>query len=78
MGSELNERLAISGGPKISINDLLVKASAVALRATPAINVSWAGDKILQHSGVHIGVAAALESGLIVPVIRDTRPQDRH
>ncbi len=70
--TELNERLATSGGPKISVNDLLVKASAVALRANPAVNVSWAGDKILQHSRVHVGVAVALESGLIVPVIHDT------
>jgi len=70
--AELNEPHATDDSPKISINDLLVKASAVALRANPAINVSWAGDKILQHSRVHVGVAVALESGLIVPVIHDT------
>jgi pyruvate dehydrogenase E2 component (dihydrolipoamide acetyltransferase) len=69
--ADLNARLVPAGGPKLSLNDLLVKACATALRAHPQINVSWAGDKILRHKRVHIGIAVALESGLIVPVIRD-------
>jgi pyruvate dehydrogenase E2 component (dihydrolipoamide acetyltransferase) len=70
--AELNERLASGdGGMKISLNDLLVKACAVALREHPDVNVSFAGDKILRYRRIHIGIAVALEGGLIVPVIRD-------
>ncbi|RMG80452.1 MAG: 2-oxo acid dehydrogenase subunit E2, partial [Bacteroidetes bacterium] len=55
---------------KISFNDLVVKAASVALRAHPAINASWMGDVIRRHKNVHIGVAVAVEDGLLVPVIR--------
>jgi pyruvate dehydrogenase E2 component (dihydrolipoamide acetyltransferase) len=68
--AELNRRLA-DEGTKLSVNDLLVKACAVALRAHPEINVSWGGDKLLRHRRVHIGIAVAVEGGLIVPVVRD-------
>jgi pyruvate dehydrogenase E2 component (dihydrolipoamide acetyltransferase) len=57
--------------PKISINDLVVKAVASALRAHPAVNVSFGGDVLVKHGRVHIGVAVALPDGLIVPVLRD-------
>src|SRR5450755_2826769 len=57
--------------PKISINDLVVKAVAAALRAHPAVNVSFGGDVLIKHGRVHIGVAVALPDGLIVPVLRD-------
>jgi pyruvate dehydrogenase E2 component (dihydrolipoamide acetyltransferase) len=43
----------------------------VALRAHPEINVSWGGDKLLRHRRIHIGIAVAVEGGLIVPVVRD-------
>ena len=66
-----NERLLAAGGPKVSINDLVVKAVATALRANPSLNVSFAEDKLLQHKRIHLGVAVALEDGLVVPVIRD-------
>lgn len=56
---------------KISFNDLIVKAAAVALRKHPAVNASWMGDFIRQYSYVNIGVAVAMDEGLIVPVIRD-------
>ncbi|MFD3702117.1 dihydrolipoamide acetyltransferase family protein [Nocardia sp. NPDC058658] len=56
---------------KVSVNDLLVKAVAVALRKDGSINVSFAGDKLLRHKQIHIGVAAATPMGLLVPVIRD-------
>jgi pyruvate dehydrogenase E2 component (dihydrolipoamide acetyltransferase) len=70
--AELNERLAASNDArKISLNDLLVKACAVALRANPDVNVAFAGDRILRHKRIHVGVAVALEGGLIVPVVRD-------
>jgi pyruvate dehydrogenase E2 component (dihydrolipoamide acetyltransferase) len=56
---------------KISVNDLVVKAVAIALRAHPEVNVSFGGDKLIRHRRVHIGIAVALPDGLIVPVIRD-------
>jgi pyruvate dehydrogenase E2 component (dihydrolipoamide acetyltransferase) len=55
---------------KISFNDLIVKATALALRQHPAVNASWMGDKIRRWSHIHIGIAVAIEDGLIVPVIR--------
>ncbi len=55
---------------KISFNDMVVKAAALALRQHPAVNASWMGDKIRRHHHIHIGIAVAIEDGLIVPVIR--------
>jgi pyruvate dehydrogenase E2 component (dihydrolipoamide acetyltransferase) len=55
---------------KISFNDLVVKAVALALRQHPAVNASWLGDKIRRNRHIHIGIAVAIEDGLIVPVIR--------
>jgi pyruvate dehydrogenase E2 component (dihydrolipoamide acetyltransferase) len=56
---------------KVSVNDLIVKACATALRANPVLNVSFTEDYLLVHKRVNIGVAVALEEGLVVPVIRD-------
>ncbi|MGF6846178.1 pyruvate dehydrogenase E2 component (dihydrolipoamide acetyltransferase) [Chitinophaga sp. W3I9] len=55
---------------KISFNDMVIKASAMALRQHPAVNSSWMGDFIRQNQHIHIGSAVAIEEGLIVPVIR--------
>ncbi|MER3469885.1 MAG: pyruvate dehydrogenase complex dihydrolipoamide acetyltransferase [Chitinophagaceae bacterium] len=55
---------------KISFNDMVVKAAAMALRKHPAVNSSWMGDFVRTYQHVHIGVAVAIEDGLIVPVIR--------
>lgn len=55
---------------KISFNDMVVKAASLALRQHPAVNASWMGDKIRRHHHIHIGIAVAIEDGLIVPVIR--------
>jgi pyruvate dehydrogenase E2 component (dihydrolipoamide acetyltransferase) len=55
---------------KISFNDMVVKAAAMALRKHPAVNSSWMGDFIRQYQHIHIGVAVAIEDGLIVPVVR--------
>ena len=55
---------------KISFNDLVLKAVAVALKQHPAINSSWRGETIRVNHHVHIGVAVAIEDGLIVPVVR--------
>jgi pyruvate dehydrogenase E2 component (dihydrolipoamide acetyltransferase) len=69
--STLNTTLVAAGGPKVSVNDLVVKAVAASLRAHPEVNVSFAGDVLHRHRGVHVGVAVAVESGLLVPVVRD-------
>lgn len=55
---------------KLSFNDLVVKACALALRKHPVVNSSWAGDAIRQNNQIHIGVAVAVAEGLLVPVIR--------
>ena len=68
--ADLNAALAGSG-PKISVTDLLIRACAVSLRAHPGVNSSWAGDHLLRHAHVNIGIAVALDDGLIVPVVRD-------
>jgi pyruvate dehydrogenase E2 component (dihydrolipoamide acetyltransferase) len=56
---------------KLSFNDMVIKACAVALRQHPVINSSWLGDKIRQNKQVNIGVAVAVDEGLLVPVIRN-------
>jgi pyruvate dehydrogenase E2 component (dihydrolipoamide acetyltransferase) len=56
---------------KVSVNDLIVKACAIALREDPVLNVSFTEEHLLVHRRVHVGVAVALEEGLVVPVIRD-------
>ncbi len=67
---EARERLNESSTVKISMNDLVVKAAALALKQHPKINSSWLGTKIRYNHHVHIGVAMAVEEGLLVPVIR--------
>lgn len=57
-------------GVKISFNDLVVKAAAVSLRQHPAVNSAWLGDTIRRNQHVHIGVAVAVDEGLLVPVVR--------
>ena len=62
----------IAGEPqfRLSVNDLVIKAWAVALQRVPAANAAWAEDRILQFAHSDIGVAVAVEGGLITPVIR--------
>ncbi|MCS6823464.1 MAG: pyruvate dehydrogenase complex dihydrolipoamide acetyltransferase [Cytophagaceae bacterium] len=55
---------------KVSFNDMIIKATAAALRKHPAINSSWLGDKIRYNHHIHIGVAMAVEDGLLVPVVK--------
>ena len=55
---------------RISINDIIIKATAVALKSHPNVNSSWLGDKIRRNHHVHIGVAVAIDDGLLVPVVR--------
>lgn len=64
--AKMNEYAAV----KISFNDMVLKAVAIALKKHPAINASWMGDKIRYNEHVNIGVAVAVDEGLLVPVIR--------
>ena len=55
---------------KFSFNDLVIKACAMALRKHPNINASWLGDIIRYHADINIGMAVAVDEGLVVPVIK--------
>jgi pyruvate dehydrogenase E2 component (dihydrolipoamide acetyltransferase) len=74
MDNAITSRKAINamGGPKISFNDIIVKATAMSLREHPVINSSWRGDAIRTNEHVNVGVAVAVEDGLLVPVVRYT------
>jgi len=67
--ARLNELLGDRG--KVSVNDLVIKAVALALRRVPECNASWEGDSIRRYHRVHVGVAVAIEDGLVTPVVRD-------
>src|SRR5215470_386426 len=69
---ELREQLnALEGQPKISVNDFVIRACALALLKHPGVNASLQGDAIRVYHRAHIGVAVALDDGLITPVLRD-------
>src|ERR1041385_4984013 len=72
MDNAVNARESINSvlGVKISYNDIIIKAAAAALRLHPKVNASWYGDFIRMHDHIHIGVAVAVEDGLLVPVVR--------
>jgi pyruvate dehydrogenase E2 component (dihydrolipoamide acetyltransferase) len=72
MGAAMTARKAINaaGDVKVSFNDMVVKATALALKKHPAVNSSWLDDRIRYNDHVHIGVAVAVEDGLLVPVVR--------
>ena len=65
----LNDLLGDKG--KVSVNDLVIKAAALALRREPDCNAAWEGDAIRKFHQVHIGVAVAIEDGLVTPVVRN-------
>ncbi|KAH6773400.1 Dihydrolipoamide acetyltransferase [Perilla frutescens var. hirtella] len=69
--SQLNSLQEASGGKRISVNDLVIKAAALALRKVPQCNSSWTNDYIRQFNNVNINVAVQTDNGLYVPVIRD-------
>ena len=72
MDNVIQARKAINatGDMKVSFNDFVVRAAAAALKKHPKINASWLGDKIRYNDHVHIGVAVAVDEGLLVPVVR--------
>jgi pyruvate dehydrogenase E2 component (dihydrolipoamide acetyltransferase) len=73
MDAAIQARKAMNdmGGAKVSFNDMVIKAAALALKQHPAVNSAWLGDKIRQYGYVNIGVAVAVEDGLLVPVVRN-------
>lgn len=74
MGRVIEARAAINSylGSKVSYNDIIIKAAAHALKLHPSINASWMGNKIRMNNHIHIGVATAIDDGLIVPVVKFT------
>src|SRR5690606_13710811 len=73
--ADVNAGLAARAGEgeavKVSVTDLLVRVCALVLRQHPEFNASWGGDVILRHKHVNVGVAVAIDDGLIVPVVHD-------
>ena len=67
----LRDQLQRGEDVKVTYNDLVVKACAKALTRFPMVNASWAGDKIVTHGDVHVGVAVTIPDGLITPVVRN-------
>ncbi len=65
---ELNERPGATY--KLSVNDLIIKATAIAIRQKPAVNAIWGGDKLYQFEDIDVSVAVAIEGGLITPIVR--------
>ncbi len=68
---QLRDMFKAEESGNVSINDFVVKASALALQDMPQVNSVFQGDHLLQHGGVHIGIAVALEDGLTVPVVKN-------
>lgn len=72
---DLNDFLAglpvEEGGIKYTVNDLILRAAAMAVRMVPAMNRSWEGSTIRQHGAVHLAFGVAIDDGLVTPVIRD-------
>ena len=68
--AQLNAQLA-HRGVKLSVNDFIIKAAALALQAVPAANAVWAGDRVLQLKPSDVAVAVAIDGGLFTPVLKD-------
>ena len=73
MGSAINARKEMNeiSEVKISFNDIIIKAVALSLKKHKQINSSWAEDRIIHHGNINIGVAVAIEDGLVVPVLKN-------
>ncbi len=69
---QINQNFSqMSSDKKISVNDMIVRATGLALGDMPAVNASWGGEKIIQYNSVDISVAVALDDGLITPIVRN-------
>jgi pyruvate dehydrogenase E2 component (dihydrolipoamide acetyltransferase) len=71
--AEANAASEAVGGPKLTINDFVLRAVIAAAVKVPAVNASFAGDAIIQYGSVNLSVAVAVEEGLVTPVIRDAQ-----
>jgi pyruvate dehydrogenase E2 component (dihydrolipoamide acetyltransferase) len=71
--ADLNSAFEAAGGPKLTVNDFVLKAVIAAATKVPAVNASFAGDAIIQYGSVHLSVAVAVDEGLVTPVIRDAQ-----
>ncbi|MEZ4391945.1 MAG: dihydrolipoamide acetyltransferase family protein [Polyangiales bacterium] len=69
---ELRQQINAAGAPdaKVSVNDLLIRACALSLRAVPEANASWIGGKVVRYGRVDVSVAVAIDDGLVTPVVR--------
>lgn len=74
MSNAMASRKTINAIPdtKVSFNDMVVKACAMALRKHPQVNTSWTDETTKYHSHIHVGVAVAVDEGLVVPVVKHT------
>ena len=74
MDKAMEARKEINSLPdtKISFNDMIIKATAMALRKHPQVNSTWHADKIVHHGNINVGVAVAIPDGLVVPVLKNT------
>ena len=74
MDAAIASRKTINAIPdtKVSFNDMVVKACAMALQKHPQVNTSWTDNNTIYHSHIHVGVAVAVDEGLLVPVIKHT------
>ena len=71
--AQVNERLEQSGEGKLTFNDFILKAVAVAATKVPRVNASFAGDAVIEYGDVHLSVAVAMDEGLVTPVIRQAQ-----
>ena len=73
MDKAIEARKEINSLPdtKISFNDMVIKATAMALRKHPQVNSTWHADKIVHHGNINVGVAVAIPDGLVVPVLKN-------
>ena len=71
--SELNAASEAAGGPKLTVNDFVLKAVIAAAVKVPAVNASFTPDAIIQYGSVNLSVAVAVDEGLVTPVIRDAQ-----
>ncbi|MEM9583524.1 MAG: dihydrolipoamide acetyltransferase family protein [Pseudomonadota bacterium] len=76
MRAQMNAVLSETDAKKISVNDLLIKACAAALKAVPEANASWDGERIVKYGEAHISVAVSIEGGLVTPVVRSAQNKD--
>lgn len=67
----IRQQMVEMSGTKVSLNDFIIRAVALALQHHPNVNASWGDEAITQHGDIHVGVAVATQEGLITPVIRN-------